>query len=148
MRSQNIQRFWNSSSTCSSRLFSSEDLEIRPKYKIYGEITWKDVPFEKVEKIPNDVDGLKHYIFKDKSRSSLLAKYKDGTKLTRDSYTKWPAYDRVRYQNCAGSFYCPSIGFYYLQEYDQENCWNSFMHSKNINSTPVRCCSRSIVDRP
>ena len=39
--SQNIQRSSDSSSTCSSRLSSSEELknevEVGPKYKIYGE---------------------------------------------------------------------------------------------------------------
>ena len=107
--SQHFQRSSDSSSTCSSRLSSSEELgnevEVRPKYKIDGESTWEDVPCEKVEKIPNDVDGLKHYVVKDKSRSSLLAKCKDGRKWKRDSCTKWSGYDSVRYQNCAGSFY-------------------------------------------
>ena len=88
--SQNIQRSSDSSSTCSSQLSSSEELEneveVRPKYKTYGESTWKDVPCEKVEKIPSNVDGLKHYVVKDKSRSSLLAKCKDGRKLKRDSW--------------------------------------------------------------
>ena len=41
--SQNIQRPSDSSSTCSSRLSSSEELEneveVGPKYKIYGEST-------------------------------------------------------------------------------------------------------------
>ena len=124
--SQNIQRSSDSSSTCSSQLSSSEELEneveVRPKYKIYGESTWKDVPCEKVKKIPNNVDGLKHYVVKDKSRSSLLAKCKDGRKWKRDSCTKWSGYDSVRYQNCAGSFYCPNVDCYYFQEYYQTNC--------------------------
>ena len=124
--SQNIQRSSDSSSTCSSQLSSSQKLEneveVRPKYKIYGEITWKDVPCEKVEKIPNHANGLKHYVVKDKTRSSLLAKCKDGRKWKRDSCTKCSGYDSVRYQNCAVSFYCPNIDYYYFQEYDQENC--------------------------
>ena len=124
--SQNIQRSSDSSSTCSSQLSSSEELEneveVRPKYKTYGESTWKDVPCEKVEKIPSNVDGLKHYVVKDKSRSSLLAKCKDGRKWKRDSCTKWSGYDSVRYQNCAGSFYCPNVDCYYFQEYYQTNC--------------------------
>ena len=56
---QNIQRSSDSSSICSSQLSSSEELEneveVRPEYKIYGESAWKDVPCEKVEKIPNNV---------------------------------------------------------------------------------------------
>ena len=87
---------------------------MRPKYKIYGESTWKDVPCEKVETIPNDVDGLKHYVVKDKSRSSLLAKCRDGRKWKRDSCTKWSGYDSVRYLNSEGSFYCPNVDFYYF----------------------------------
>ena len=124
--SQNIQRSSDSSSTCSSQLSSSQELEneveVRRKYKIYDEIAWKDVPCEKVDKIPNDADGLKHYVVKDKSRSSLLAKCKDGRKWKRDSCTKWSGYDSVCYQNCAVSFYCPNVDYYYFQEYDQENC--------------------------
>ena len=59
MWTQNIQRSSDSSSICSSQLSSSEELEneveVRPEYKIYGESAWKDVPCEKVEKIPNNV---------------------------------------------------------------------------------------------
>ena len=80
------------------------------------------MPCEKFEKIPNDVDDLKHYVVKDESRSSILAKYKGGRKWKSDPCTKWSGYDSVRYQNCAEYFYCPSVDCYHLQEYDQENC--------------------------
>ena len=72
------------------------------------------MPCQKVETIPNDVDGLKHYVVKDKLRSSLLAKCRDGMKWKRDFCTKWSGYDSVRYQNSAGSFYCPNVDFYYF----------------------------------
>ena len=54
------------------------------------------MPCEKFEKIPNDVDDLKHYVVKDESRSSILAKYKGGRKWKSDPCTKWSGYDSVR----------------------------------------------------
>ena len=125
MRSQNIQRSSDSSSTRSSWLSSSEnsenEVEVQPKYNIYDESAWKDVPCEKVGKVPNGIDRLKHYVVKDKSRSSLLAKCKDSRKWKRGSCSKWSGYDSAHCQNCAGSLYCPNVDCYYLQEYDQEN---------------------------
>lgn len=56
------------------------------------------MPCEKIEKVVNDFDGLKHYVVKDKSRSSLLAKCKDGRRWKKDFCRKWSGYDSVCYK--------------------------------------------------
>ena len=48
--------------------------------KIFGEITCKGNSVEKANKLPNDIDGLKHYVIKDEIRNNLLTKCKDGRK--------------------------------------------------------------------
>ena len=52
--------------------------------KIFGEITCKGNSVEKANKLPNDIDGLKHYVIKDEIRNNLLTKCKDRRKkMTR-----------------------------------------------------------------
>ena len=51
---------------------SDEELQPQAKLKIFGEITWKGVPVEKVTKLPKDINGLKHHVIKDESRNNLL----------------------------------------------------------------------------
>ena len=51
---------------------SDEELQPQAKLQIFGEITWKGVPVEKVTELPKDINGLKHYVIKDESRNNLL----------------------------------------------------------------------------
>ena len=68
------------SSAASSSYSGNSDEELQPetKLQIFGEITWKGVLVEKVSKLPNDIDGLKHCVIQDEIRNNLLTKCKDG----------------------------------------------------------------------
>ena len=105
------------SSAASSSYSGNSDEELQPqtKLQIFGEITWKGVPVEKVNKLPNDIDGLKHYVIKDELRNNLLRNRK------RDSQTKWAGYRSVQHRNCKGSAFFPNKECFYYKEYQNEN---------------------------
>ena len=111
------------SSTASSSYSGNSDEELQPKTKlqIFGEITWKGVPVEKDNKLPNDMDGLKHYVIKDELQNNLLTKCKDGRNWKRDPQTKRAGYRSVRYQNCKRSSFCPNKECLCYKEYQNEN---------------------------
>ena len=113
----------NDSSAASSSHSGNSDEELQPqtKLQIFGEITWKGVPVEKVNELPNDIDGLKHYVIKDEFRNNLLTKCKDGRNWRRDSQTKWAGYRSVRYRKCNGLAFCPNKECLYYKEYQNEN---------------------------
>ena len=111
------------SSAASSSYSGNSDEELQPqtKLQIFGEITWKSVPVEKLNKLPNDIDRLKHYGIKDKLQNNLLKKCNDGRNWKRDSQTKWAGYISVQYRNCKGSEFCPNKECLYYKEYQNEN---------------------------
>ena len=74
-----------------------------------------------LNKLPNDIAGLKHYVIKDELRNNLLTKCKDGRNWKRDSQTKRAGYRSVRYQNCKRSSFCPNKECLCYKEYQNEN---------------------------
>lgn len=90
------------SSLLSSLGESECEQQAQQKYKIYGEgeSARCEAPHEKIEKVPSDIDGLKHYVVKDKSRLSLLAICMAVRKRKKKSCIKWEGYDSIHYQNC------------------------------------------------
>ena len=100
------------SSEESSKEFSNDHSELRTTqqiHKAYGPRFWGHVKIEKVDRVPVDIDGLKHYKVKHENRSTLLAKSRDGRKKKKDSHTNWKNFETVRYKDCNGSLYCPNL---------------------------------------
>ena len=92
---------------------------------MFGEITRKGAPVEKFNKLPNYIDGLKHYVIKDVVRNNLLTKCKDGRNWKRDLQTKWAGYKSVRYRNFKGSTFRPKKECLYHKEYQNEIIFTS-----------------------
>ena len=93
------------SSTSSSNSNDDQYL-VRAKQSKFGPDFWCDVEVEKVNSIPNDINGRKVYEIAKGSGPANLSAVSDGRPWKKDSGTQWSSFSEVRYTDCSGSYEC------------------------------------------
>ena len=98
---------------------SDEDVLVPKKMKNKrGPSLWSRVKVEKVQKIPNDINGKGAYeIKRDANSGSRMSQVRDGRRWKKDSQTKWSGFDDVRYSDCSGSHQCLNSDCDFRKEY-------------------------------
>ena len=117
--------------------------------RVITKAVWEKVKHIRLDKIPYDINGLKHYVISDKERHKLLEKCRDGRKWERDSSTKWEGFNSVRYRDCHGGHYCPNNECNYGKEFDNVPNYLHFNDERcNIcgaTGIPVTCLARKYI---
>ncbi len=99
---------------------SDDDLLPRAKQSKFGPQFWDDVKVERVDIMPNDINGRKVYEIKS-SGSAKLSAVRDGRNWKKDSGTHWCGFSKVRYFDCAGSYECTNPDCDFKREYGVVN---------------------------
>ncbi|KAL9961802.1 hypothetical protein ACROYT_G030823 [Oculina patagonica] len=95
------------------------------KQKKIGPDLWADVDVEEVDKVPDDINGLKAYkvnLSTASEKSSDNSAVKDGRPWKKDSQTEWKAYGKIRYSDCKGSYTCTNPKCEFKMEFGVVNC--------------------------
>lgn len=74
--------------------------DIGCKQRKVPRLIWDDIEFEKVSRLPNDIDGLVKYHIKNENLSYNATH--DGRNWKHDSRTTWSGYKTVWYRDCRG----------------------------------------------
>lgn len=93
----------------------------RKKQKKTGEDLWTYAEREKVESLPEGIDGFNVYILNQKNETDLKESLKDGRKWRKDCPTNWKGRERVRYADCRGSYKCNNNACPFLTKYGVRN---------------------------
>ena len=79
----------------------------QPKQRKISVELWDGVDKKLVERLPDDIDGLRIYEIKGLlDKKKLVAALKDGRKWKKNCPTTWSGHPRVRYADCRRSFRC------------------------------------------
>ena len=99
---------------------SSDDDLPRAKQSKFGPQFWDGVKVERVDFMPNDVNGKKVYEVKSSGYAKLSA-VRDGRNWKKDSGTQWCGFSKVRYSDCGGSYECTNPDCDFKREYGVVN---------------------------
>ena len=110
---------------------SSDDDEprIKKKQRKLGPSSWHGVKIEKVNRVPDKIDGLKCY----ELTNDNVDNTRDGRRWKKASESQWNGYESVRFRDCWGSFRCKNEACAFKKEY---SVTNSTQFDKKTN-----CCS-------
>ena len=95
------------------------------KQKKIGPDLWAGIVAEEVDKVPEDIDGLKAYKIKLSTSNETLTDMsvaKDGRPWKKDSQTEWKTFGKVRYSDCKGSYTCISPKCEFKKKFAVVNC--------------------------
>lgn len=104
------------------------------KQKKIGPDLWTDIVVEEVDKVPEDINGLKAYKVKlstSNEKLSDMSAAKDGRPWKKDSQTEWKAFGKVRYFDCKGSYTCINPQCEFKKEFGVVNCTQFDKKSKS-----------------
>lgn len=120
-RKRGTQRRVSSSSSSSEESLIERGQPKRQRK--YGPEIWRNVNEEKVDELPNGIDGLSCFKIKNvvdvKARRKALSS--DGRRWSKDSSTGWAEYGDMRFANCRGSQVCTNDECSYKIEYGVVN---------------------------
>ena len=110
---------------------SSDDDEprIKKKQRKLGPSSWHGVKIEKVNCVPDKIDGLKRYELTNDNVDNTW----DRRRWKKASESQWNRYESVRFRDCWGSLRCKNEACAFKKEY---GVTNSTQFDKKTN-----CCS-------
>ena len=111
------------------------------KQKKIGPELWSDVAIEEVDKVPEDITGLKVYKVKlgsSKEKLSIMSAAKDGRPWKKDSQTEWKGFGKVRYSDCKGSYACSNPKCKFKNEFGVVNCTQFEKKSKSCEVCGIK----------
>ena len=83
------------------------------KQRKLGPSSWHGVKIEKVNRVPDKIDGLKCY----KLTNDNVDNTRDGRRWKKASESQWNGYESVRFRDCWGSHRCKNEACAFKEEY-------------------------------
>ena len=110
----------SSSDASDSETKSSSKIYVRKPQKVYSRDIWENVECQKVQVVPDSIDGTCHFKLKFKDRVSW-ERLRDGRNWGKSGATMWSGYNKMRYYDCQGAYVCNNARCAYKGEFGEVN---------------------------